>query len=163
MAFDIIPLEPIERGQLHVMRLDAAIWSVLWVAIAALVELALYKGAEYDFGLPWGVAPGAMLAWGLWRFFSAGRRWRRWGYAFTGRELHVAHGWLTRWHTIVPVARVQHIDIAQGLFQRWFGVVSLALHTAGTENSMVALVGITRETAESIRDAIREQIGSETE
>lgn len=162
MALDIVPLEPIERGQLHVMRLRALVWTLVWVAIAVVVELVAYLGFEYSIGLPWGVLPGLMLAWGIWRWVSATRRWRRWGYAFTGRELHVAHGWLVRVHTIVPVSRVQHIDVVQTLFERLFGVSTLVLHTAGTDNSVVVLLGITRDTAEQIRDAIRERIGGET-
>ena len=163
MTLDIVPLEPIERGYLHVMRLRAAVWTLTWVAIGVVVEWVGHGLFHYDFGLPWGVLPGLMLAWGLWRWVSAGRQWRRWGYAFTGRELHVARGWLVRVHTIVPVLRVQHIDVVQTLFERIFGVVNLVLHTAGTENSVVVLSGVTRETAEEIRDAIRAQIGGEAE
>jgi membrane protein YdbS with pleckstrin-like domain len=34
------------------------------------------------------------------------------------------------------------------------------LHTAGTDQTVVTLPGITRATAEEIRDSIRERIGS---
>ena len=85
-------------------------------------------------------------------------RWRRWGYAFTERELHVARGWLVRVHTVVPVARVQHIDVSQGPLERGAGVATLRLHTAGTEGSLVTLPGISAARAEEIRDAIRARI-----
>ena len=90
--------------------------------------------------------------------FVVPRRWRRWGYAFTERELHIAHGWLVQVHTVVPVSRVQHIDVSQGPLERGAGVATLSLHTAGTDNSLVALSGIRRQRAEEIRDAIRDRI-----
>ena len=67
-------------------------------------------------------------------------------------------GWLTREHTIVPLSRVQHIDVSQGPIERSAGVATLSLHTAGTENSLVVLPGISRQRAEEIRDAIRGRI-----
>lgn len=159
MSLPVIPLEPLERGQLHVMRIRALIyWAVLMVP-GVIVPWVLEEQLA-ELGIPqW--APAAVIALaGLYALLSAERRWRRWGYAFTGRELHVASGWLVHVHTIVPVSRVQHIDVAQGALQRVFGVATLVLHTAGTDNSVVGLPGVTRATAEDIRDAIRTQIGS---
>src|SRR3712207_7159370 len=40
------------------------------------------------------------------------------GYALDGEELRVARGVWTRIETIVPLARVQHIDVAQGPLER---------------------------------------------
>ncbi|MDF7773979.1 PH domain-containing protein [Sphingomonas sp. AOB5] len=159
MPLPVIPLEPLERGQLHVMRLRVLIFTAILMVPAAVVPFIAFPRELEALGVPlW--APGAVVAAiGLYLLLSAGRRWRRWGYAFTGRELHVSHGWLVHYHTIVPVGRVQHIDVSQGLFERMFGVATLGLHTAGTENSVVSLPGVTRETAEEIRDAIRGQIG----
>lgn len=160
MAIDIVPLNPLERGQLQVMRLRALITSGVLLAPAIALPVFVFDDifalAEVPLWLPGLVA--ALLA--GWMILSAGRRWRRWGYAFTGRELHVAHGWLVHVHTVVPVSRVQHIDVSQGAFERIFGVSTLSLHTAGTEASVVVLPGVTRDTAEDIRDAIRIQIGS---
>jgi membrane protein YdbS with pleckstrin-like domain len=142
------------------MRLRALISSAVLLAPAIALPLFvfddIFEQAEVPLWLPALVA--ALIA--GWMILSAGRRWRRWGYAFTGRELHVAHGWLVHVHTIVPVSRVQHIDVSQGAFERIFGVSTLSLHTAGTEASVVVLPGVTRDTAEEIRDAIRIQIGS---
>lgn len=160
MAIDIVPLNPLERGQLQVTRLRALITSAVLLAPAIALPLFVFDDVFVEAGLPlWLPALVAALLAG-WMILSAGRRWRRWGYAFTGRELHVAHGWLVHVHTIVPVSRVQHIDVSQGAFERIFGVSTLSLHTAGTEASVVVLPGVTRDTAEEIRDAIRIQIGS---
>lgn len=150
------PLHPLEHGQLKAMRLSAA---VFWI-IATLFSIGPGFGLStaFDWFPIW--LPTAVIApLGLWSVLIATpARWARWGWAWTGKELHVASGWLARRHTIVPAARVQHIDVTQGPVERMFGVATLVLHTAGTANSQVDLPGITRETAEEIRDAIRDQL-----
>lgn len=166
MALDIVPLEPIERGQLHVMRIRALTRVAWMLAIPALALLVPYHVPEALEVLPetlrpWRWATLLFVPLALWTLFVApGREWKRCGYAFTGRELHIAEGWLTRIHVIVPVSRVQHIDVVQGPVERLFGVARLLLFTAGTQMAAVPLGGITRETAEEIRDAIRVRIGS---
>jgi len=155
MAFDIVPLQRLERGYLRVMRINALIgWGVLAV-LAAAGEFLLQSRT----GWPLGVVSGPVAGLGLVSILVlAPGRWLRWGYAFTERELHVARGWLVRVHTIVPVARVQHIDVSQGPLERGAGIATLRLHTAGTERSLVALPGISAARAEEIRDAIRARI-----
>ena len=160
MALDIVPLEPIERGQLHVMRIRALFFLAMLMVPAVIVPYLAMPFVLEQYDLPLWTPAAVVLVAGLYLLASAGRRWRRWGYAFTGRELHVASGWLVHVHTIVPVSRVQHIDVVQGALQRLFRVSTLVLHTAGTDNSVVALPGVTRGTAEEIRDAIRLTIGS---
>ncbi|AQR60340.1 hypothetical protein BZG35_00715 [Brevundimonas sp. LM2] len=155
MAFAPVPLQPLERGYLAVLRLRSLIgWSIN-AGLAAVADVGLHART----GLPFGVVVIPILLLGLISVvFLVPGRWRRWGYAFTERELHVARGWLTRVHTIVPVARVQQIDVSQGPLERGAGVATLSLHTAGTENSLVVLPGISRQRAEDIRDAIRGRI-----
>lgn len=155
MAIELVPLQPLEHGYLRVLRVRSAIGWLVLVAVAAVADAVL----NWRFGLPFGVLAGPVLALGVASVaFLVPGRWRRWGYAFTDRELHVAQGWLTRSHTIVPVSRVQHIDVSQGPVERSAGVATLSLHTAGTEGSLVRLPGISRERAEEIRDAIRSRI-----
>ena len=155
MAFEPVPLQSLERGYLRVLRIRSAIGWLIVSAVAAAADAVLH----WRTGVPFAVVLGPVALLGLLStLFLAPRRWRRWGYAFTDSELHVAHGWFIRVHTVVPVSRVQHIDVAQGPIERGAGVAALTLHTAGTENSLVVLPGISRRRAEEIRDAIRGRI-----
>ncbi|RYY23762.1 MAG: hypothetical protein EOP62_19060 [Sphingomonadales bacterium] len=162
MTLAIVPLLPLDRGYLHAMQVRALLTGVALVLAAFLVEWLLAEGLLVAWvigdlparGLV--VGPAALIA--IWMAgFAPGRRWRRWGYAFTGTEVHVAQGWLVELHTIVPVSRVQHIDVGQGPLERAFGLCHIELYTAA---SLLRLPGISRETAEEIRDAIRLRIGS---
>ncbi|MCH4892538.1 PH domain-containing protein [Sphingomonas sp. SFZ2018-12] len=151
-----IALQPLEPGQLGVMRVDAALKSIVAIAGAIGIEVALADRLPVS-----GLVAVPVLVLAIWSIlFSTRRRWSRWGYAFTGGELHVASGWLFRSHTIVPVSRVQHIDVSQGPVERHYAVASLSLYTAGSESNVVHLPGIARDTADAIRDTIREAIAA---
>lgn len=154
MMLPVVPLVPVERAQLHVLRIHALVFWLILLAAAVGAELLVPD-------LPMrGIVAGPVLLLAIWRAgFAPLRRWRGWGYAFTGTELHVAWGVWTQVHTIVPVSRVQHIDVTQGVLERLFGLTTLTLHTAGTDANLVSLPGVTRDTAEGIRDAIRRSIG----
>lgn len=91
------------------------------------------------------------------------RSYRSWGYRMDEEELRLVHGVLTNVETLVPLKRVQHLDISQGPIERAFGVCRLVLHTAGTAHSQVVLPGLSRETAEAMRAEIRAHIRQEPE
>jgi putative membrane protein len=55
--------------------------------------------------------------------------WRRIGYAVTEQVLLARSGLLNRALVVVPHARTQSLGLSQGLLQRWFGVVTFALHS----------------------------------
>lgn len=86
------------------------------------------------------------------------RRASAWGYHLDEENLHVAHGLLVRRRTLVPLARVQHIDVAQGPIQRRYGLGTLVVHTAGVLSTAVSLPGLLHDDALAMRDAIRAQI-----
>jgi membrane protein YdbS with pleckstrin-like domain len=151
VTLDDIPMGPLAPAYRSVLRVGGAITAAMLIAVALAGEAVAWRQ-----GLPPGLLVGPVLLWSIWWVaVGAPRRWARWRFAFTGRELHVASGWLTRVHTAVPVRRVQHIDLTQGPVERRYGLATLVLHTAGTMHSRVAVPGLEREEAERIRDAIR--------
>jgi len=89
------------------------------------------------------------------------RIYRRLRYRLTGQVLQVLRGWLFHADTVVPLVRVQHLDVIRGPFDKMFGTASLVVHTAGTHNSMVALPGLSPEHAAEMRDIIREHVRSD--
>lgn len=153
-------LQPLERGQLGVMLVRSLLFSLVLIVAASIPAFATTDDT--------GVHPGAILG-GLAlllaypALISPVRRYRAWGYRLGAEELLLRHGLWTHVETSVPLRRVQHLDVAQGPLERGFRVMRLVLHTAGTASSQVVLPGLSRATAEAIRDEIRAQIRSEPE
>ncbi len=153
---DSAALDSLDRRFLNVLRWRGAVQAVILLAVAGIGELILA-----DQGLMHGLAAIPALAIGAWLTFVApARKFGHWGFALDDRELQVAHGWLMRVHTIVPIGRVQHIDVSQGPIERACGVATVVLHTAGTDHSRVAVPGLSRAAAEAVRDRIRAAIGA---
>jgi uncharacterized protein len=59
---------------------------------------------------------------------------------------------------VVPFGRVQHIDVHQGPIDRFFGIATLTLHTAGSHNASVNLPGLGADLARTMREDIRSHI-----
>jgi membrane protein YdbS with pleckstrin-like domain len=153
-------MTPLDKGQLWVMRIHAAALALLLLIAGAVAEAVLHGQVEF----PRGAILLPLLIACIWIvFFAPARRFRRWGYRMEADELQVQHGMLTQVHTVVPLDRVQHLDLAQGPLERSFGVSRLIVHTAGTLHSQVLLPGLPREIAEQMRDEIRARIRQEAE
>jgi hypothetical protein len=158
MNLDHIALARLEAGQRTVLHVRAIVPAVVLAGAGVALGIAMQER------LGWPAWPPILLAGvvALWAVAVAPRRrWAAWGWALTPDELHVAHGVWTHVHTVVPLARVQHLDVAQGPLERTFGVARLILHTAGTSHAIVVLPGISRPTAEELRDTIRAHIRAE--
>lgn len=148
-------MQQVERGQLGVMWVHALLTGVLMLIAGWICDALLRQNSE----APGGVILVPMLVLLVYPVLIAPpRRYRALGYRLDSDELWIASGLLVRTETVVPLKRVQHIDVSQGPIERIFGVTRLLLHTAGTMNSLVVLPGLARETAEAIRDEIRTRI-----
>jgi len=148
-------MQPLDPDQIKVMRIRAALVSVMPLVIAFVLDL----GPLRETPVPEYALPGAVLLIVLYAVLVLpGRRYRAWGYAEGEDELAVRRGVLVRTRTIVPFGRVQHIDVAQGPIERRYGLATLILHTAGTRSASVALPGLRHADAEAMRDRIRAKI-----
>ena len=142
------------------MRVRALAASLLLLAAGVVAEIVLHDETELPRGL---VLLPALLVSAYLVLLAPGRRFRAWGYEMDAQELHVGHGVWTQVRTVVPLGRIEHLDISQGPLERGFSVCRLILHTAGTQHSQVTVPGLSRETAERMRDEIRARIRQEPE
>ena len=151
-------LDPLHPDQVKVARAQAVINALLLLPAALGADALLWRAGF--------VAPGlATLAWLLLAIWMIGplprRRMRAWGYRLDAENLHVARGVWFRNRTLVPLHRVQHIDVQQGPLQRRWKLGTLVVHTAGVASTNVPLPGLAYDQALAMRDAIRAQIREE--
>jgi membrane protein YdbS with pleckstrin-like domain len=151
-------LTPLDPGLLRLMRIHGGLAGAALLAAAAVGEAILDRSLEWPRGL---LVGAALLLFLYLLFWAPPRRYRAWGYRMDGEELQVRRGVWTRVQTLVPLDHVQHIDVSQGPLERALGICSLVLHTAGTLHSQIVVPGLTRSTAEGMRDEIRARIREE--
>jgi len=129
-------------------RLQSALrWVV--VAIAALIAgLVVGDDLPGRLGVVLRVVPPAGL---LVDLALSDLRWRQWRYEIHDEEIDLQHGSLTVTRTIVPMARVQHVETHRGVLDRAFNVATVVVHTAAGATSIPVLLD---EDASGVRDRI---------
>ena len=159
MTAEPASLSPVEPGYRHVLRVHALLFW-LPLSIAAIIADFLLLAATPIAGLFAVLVPLIGL---LSVVIVPDRRYRRLAFALHPTMLQVVRGWLFHTDTMVPLVRVQHIDVTRGPLDKVFGTASLIVHTAGTHNNIVTLPGLAPERAAAIRDAIRQHIRTDFE
>lgn len=146
------PSESLDPRMLKVWRTNA-----LWSGLAELLLPALAAAASWRWGWPWwivvvltasGLVELAVSTWVL-----PPLRWRNWRYEIRDEEIELRRGFIMVKRTLVPMVRIQHVDMKQGPVMRRFGVASIAFSTAAGEH---VIPGLSLETAEAVRDRIME-------
>lgn len=74
--------------------------------------------------------------------------WRKFTYWIDNDELHVDEGVFVKTHQYVPFERIQSINFKEGILHRPFQLVKVSIETAGSEDSGIDLLAISREQAE---------------
>lgn len=143
----------------HALRVKAALTAIPFLFASLVLESAWRDQATF----PSGVIAGPVLLIALALIIRIpARRYHARGYQISADRLRVVRGVLWRSDTVVPFSRVQHIDVNQGPLERFFGIATLTLHTAGNHNSSVALPGLDEPLAREMREAIRAHIRRES-
>jgi membrane protein YdbS with pleckstrin-like domain len=86
------------------------------------------------------------------------RRHRRIGWKLDAGGFATRRGGLWRTETLVPVSRVQHLDLERGPLERRLGLATLVVHTAGTRMAAVKLPLLALDDAEALRAHLARQV-----
>jgi membrane protein YdbS with pleckstrin-like domain len=138
---------------------QAALVAIPFLIAALVAETVLREAALFPPGVIAGpvllIAPALVIR-------VPTRRYNARGYQISADRLRVVRGLLWRSDTVVPFGRVQHIDVDQGPLERFFGIATMTLHTAGNHNASIALPGLGEELAREMREEIRAHIRRES-
>lgn len=147
-------LRPVEPGYKNVLRARMSVFGMVLIVAAFILDRVLLAPEGHG-----GIAAIAAVVLALAIIVVAPQRiYRRLRYGVGERVLQVVRGWLFHTDTVVPLARVQHLDVVRGPLDKLFGTSSLVVHTAGTHNSVVVVPGLAPARAAEMRDIIREHV-----
>jgi putative membrane protein len=142
--FERLPLRPVAAG--HVIRcvLMALPWPLLMLGAALAVTPFAWLGSLLL--IP--IAGAALLQ----------RRFHR--YALRDTSLQVMRGVIAQRDWIVPFENVQTVTLRAGLIQRWLGVASVLVDTAGASGGGAPdVVDLNRADARTLATGLVERIG----
>lgn len=144
------------------------LWSIRLLLFTLLCSAGVFAYELMNIGnterwLPFsfGVCSALVLAVGLCcSFIIPPLRYNAWGFSLENNELHVRRGIITRVYTIAPMARIQHLDVAQNVFERMLDLGRLVVYTAGTRGADIVIPGLPLPQAQMLRDYLK-NVGAE--
>ena len=143
------PLDRLAPAAVMYWRLDT-LWRGLIPTIGALaLELTLSTPLP-----PGTIGGGIAIVTVLLALLVPPLRYRAWGFALREHDLYLEHGVLFRVASIVPHARIQHVDTRHGPLHRRLGLAAVVVFTAGTRGAILEIPALDGEEAEAIRDRL---------
>lgn len=140
-------LRSLDPKAITLWRFASAGWGLALVALAAVGEI-LFDLPFRDgiLTIPMAIAVVAAIV------VVPPIRHQAWRFALREEHIYLRHGVLFRTTSIVPYARIQHVDTRHGPLDRWLGLASLVIFTAGTRGAIITIPALPAEESEQLRD-----------
>lgn len=123
-----------------------AVWSVEFVRRVGLGFIPLLVTGRWGRAIALGLIVAAVV--------SSVVRVLRFRYRIDRSTLVVQGGLLWRWRRVLPLSRIQSVDVVQRLVHRWFGVVELRVEVVGGRQTEAALVAVKPDEADVLRGVL---------
>jgi len=138
VAFDAPPAQRLDPRALILWRMVAGLWAVAGAAAALGGVIAV---VALDGPLILALLPAlAVVVLGAVGILVAPRAaYSRWRYDIDDQEIDLQRGWIWLERTLVPMARVQHVETEHGPLQRRLGLATVRVHTAAGSFDIPAL------------------------
>ena len=144
-------------------RIIALIFAV--IPLAALV-LAIFYGIGADEGsetmkiIGWIAAGIIMLIQVLSIVIYPPIEYIQWAYMIAPDRIEIKKGIFYRTHTVIPISRIQHVAVTQGVLQRPFKLSTVQIHTAG---SVMEIQELSTAVAEDICSRLQKRVNVKVE
>ena len=131
------PAWPLSRSAIGLWVTEGVIASLFLGIAAAAFAIFVPSVAPAPFPLLRWLVPVLVLVYAVvaigirpWVRFRV-HRWE-----VTGEAVHTLTGWLTRTWTLVPISRIQTVDVTRGVLQQLFGLSTVAVMTASSQGTV---------------------------
>jgi uncharacterized protein len=142
---DSVATEPLPPSILRLWR------AVVLIETATLLAVAIVGGIAVSSPLilVGGVVVVSLLAGTHWWIVNL--RYRNWRWGLDDRWIEQRSGVIIRTVQIVPRSRVQTLTTRTGPIDRWLGLSSIVVHTAGTATPNLTIPHLDQGTADQLR------------
>lgn len=100
----------------------------------------------------------AVILFGIYR-----ASFKRRGFALRERDLLYKSGVIAETTTIVPLNRIQHVALNEGVLSRMFNLGTLQVYTAGGNSGQISIAGIPIEQAKVMKEALVQRLSVKSE
>ncbi|WP_227936254.1 PH domain-containing protein [Alkalihalobacillus deserti] len=144
------PTQFLSKKALSLWRLQAFFES-LFVAFVPSGYGALIYFFDFPLWILWILIIGYLLYLILTTLIIPPLRWKRWRYDVLADKIDLQRGVFIVKRTLIPMARVQHVDTEQGPLSKRYQLAAVSISTAATVHRIPSL---TIEVADELRDRI---------
>ena len=131
------PAWPLSRSAIGLWVTEGVIEAVLYGALATAFALTAPLWLPGPLlVLQWVVPALAVVAAGVAIGVRPWVRYRVHRWEVTADAVYTLTGWLTRTWTLVPISRIQTVDVTRGVLQQLFGLASVAVLTASSQGTV---------------------------
>lgn len=143
------PQNQISRRGLTVWRIHGWIESVIvWLIFIGVGVGIHYLHVSFDYWIYAGLAVVAILFTICFVYAFPKIRWHHWRYEVREEEIELKYGLFVIERVLVPMIRVQHVNMTQGPILKKYHLAEISISTAATVHKIPAL---TEEEAEELR------------
>ncbi len=144
------PAWSLSRSAIELWVTEGVMGTLIWAALVAAFLVFVPDGGPVPvlrWLLPALVVLGAVVTIGIrpWIRFRV-HRWE-----VTGEAVYTLTGWLTRTWTLVPISRIQTVDVTRGVLQQLFGLATVAVLTASSQGT-VRVLHLEADVAQRVAD-----------
>ena len=83
-------------------------------------------------------------------------RYRRWVYQIREDSLYLERGVFVHRRTHAPYVRIQHVDTSRGPLERWLGLSTLVVYTAGSRGADISIPGLEPAEARDLQQRVKQ-------
>jgi hypothetical protein len=153
--------QPLDPRVVGLWRLTRAIGFTILLGLAGLVALIASLVAEGALLVVFPAWCALLVLFGWLLYWLPRRSYRAWGYRIDHKVLETRSGILFQVRQLLPLTRLQHVDLHRGPLERRYGLASLVVHTAGTHAATIGIPGLDADVAGRLRDHLVEVGGDD--
>lgn len=116
-----------------------------------------------DMGTNWEVWSALYVVFGVILFFVLSASFKRRGFALREKDVLYKSGIIAATTTIVPLNRIQHVALNEGVLSRIFKLGTLQIYTAGGSSGQISIAGIPIEQAKVMKEALVQRLVVQSE
>lgn len=154
---NLVPME----SKYKLVRILGWVIFALILTTVALILIVIFKNENIVPGL-W-ITAGVYFIIMIFSFLITYFGYYQMAYALREKDIFFKKGWIFRKAVVVPFERIQHCEVNRGPIDRYFGLASLKVFTAGGSSSDLSIPGITEERAHRLKDYITNKTGIDEE
>jgi len=134
------------------VQLEWGVWTSVYVVVLTLVFTFILGNLGLDPRFGTLVLIVLFITGVVWVIL----RYRKWVYQVRADALYLERGVLTHRRSLVPYVRIQHVDTRRGVLERWLGLSTLVVYTAGSRGADVSIPGLEPDEARDLQQRVKE-------